>query len=533
MARQISGMSQPWSPDWLYTKQRILFNIGTEQDAGKNHPNSPTAVLVSGPRYSAKSFGCDDRMIRHLWETPNGRFAIINKTLRNTTDSGTQQRLTEYVLPRWIDAGIGFEYTTRDGDGIPGFKTDGRTRTPFCRFSNAWGGESEIRILSVEHDCEIETKLKDSFWSGIRLIELGNFKDPRIFTVSWEQLRMPHLKPWQHLWLADTNPAVEGEESWIYKFWYKRDWSAVTLTGADNNRAQGEEIKRCREKFEKSLRLMEFFLEDNEGLTTDQIEDRKALHSGDPGEYARDVEGKWVAGSGGANRIFADVFSRDIHVIEEDPEKGEKIELSPTTSDLYTGADIGGSVNHGFTIVEKRIVSLNDVEWPVWMFLREIESIGERIKISDLGVEMLRLMTDLEKLYARKFGWTHYADDSALTVYRPTGIGFDNLEILASTHGAINFQGVHKPNGSVLTRQRLLRRLIKEKRCFISSQCPRLIAAIENAATDKDGKVTGIHRHILDAATYVLLMEGAQELAETAFKPTVGDGKPRLVSMRL
>jgi hypothetical protein len=178
-------------------------------------------------------------------------------------------------------------------------------------------------------------------------------------------------------------------------------------------------------------------------------------------------------------------------------------------------------------------VSLNDVEWPVWLALREIESVNERVKLSDLGVEMLALMDGLEKGYNRRFSWIHYADDSALNMYRTTGLGYDYLEILAATDGKIQMQGVHKPKGSVVTRQRILRRLIKEKRFFVSSQCPRIIAAIENAATGKDGEVTGVYRHILDALTYILLMEGSQELAETAFRPNVGSSKPGLVSMKL
>jgi len=521
---------QPWTPN-LFPKQQLLFNTGTADDAGVIHPNSPTAILVSGPRYSSKSFGADHRMIRHLFETPGGRFAIINKTLRNTTDSGTQQRLTEFVIPEWIEANIGFEYTTKDGDGIPGFKTDGRTRTPFCRFTNAHGGESEIRILSVEHDCEIETKLKDSFWSGIRLIELANFKDPKIFTVSWEQLRMPHLKPWQHLWLADTNPAVEGEDSWIYKFWFLRDWSAVTLTGADNNKERGDEIKRCRDKFEKSLRLIEIFLEDNLGLTPDQIEDRKALHSGDPGEYARDVEGKWVAGSGGANRHFADVFSRATHVIEEDIAKGIRIELSPNTNEILGSWDVG-SVNHGIVALEKRFVTIQDREWPVWVCLRELESVGDKIKLEDLAVTALDIFESIPSIYERKLDFRHWSDSSSIDTFRPTGAGYDYLEIMAATDNKIILQGVHKPDGSVETRIRLLRRLLREKRIYVSSLCPRVIYMLENIArgnTLKD-RLTPSLKHIFDALTYAIFMESAADLAEIAFKPSTTGGS-KLISV--
>lgn len=520
----------PWVP-MLYPKQQVVFNLGTEQEAGIPHPECATAAMISGPRYTGKTICIGHRLARHLWETPGARFGILHKTTRNVTDGGVLNDLTDVIFPEWIESGIGFNYTTADGNGIPGPKTDGRTRSIFLRVRNMWGGESELRIIAIEHDCEIEQKLKSSRWSGLWLNELANFKDPRIFTCSYEQLRMVHLKPWQHLWIADTNPSPDGDEAWQYKFFYLRDWSVVQ----NQDEKKKAELDKHIERLKKALVLVEIFLEDNLALTPEEIAVRHALHAGDPGEYDRDVLGKWTKGSGGKNKHFADLFSREIHMIEEDPAKEQFIELAPTTSELLTGWDLGSSINHGVAFLEKRIVNMDGKDWAVWCALREIESIGEQFQLQEIGELALAIIEDdLQKVYKRPLGWRHWTDDSAMNVFRPTGEGYDYLEILAATKGKIAMQGVHKPKGSVETRIRLLRRLLREKRFYVSSQCPRIMAMLENAArgTKADDKVTGNFKHIFDAVTYPIFMESADELAEVAFKPLSSAPKQELITVR-
>lgn len=516
-----------WLPS-LFPKQAQIFNLGTQQEAGDVHPECATAALICGPRETGKTLGVIHRLARHLWETPGAMAAIVHKTTKNVTNSGVANDITRIVFPQWIDANIGFDYTTFDKEGIPGWKTDGLTRTPYLRISNMHGGESEIRVLPVEHDCEIEQKLKSSRWTMIWLNELANFKDPRILTMSYELLRMPYIKKWQHLWVGDCNPAEEGEASWIYKFWYKGDWSGLQFAHDEGKKTENQEhVERLR----RALKLIEVFLEDNLALTPEEISIKKALHQGDPGEYAREVEGKWVKGSGGKNRHFVDLFSREIHVVNEVVD-GEHVELAPTTTDILVGWDLG-SVNHGVSFNEKRIVSINDKEWAVWICLREIEAIGERLKLSEIGEMALAIMEEMQKTYGRRLGFKHWADDTALNTFRPTGEGYDYLEIQAATQGKITMQGVFKPKGSVDTRIQLLRRLLREKRYYVSSLCPCTIAMLENAAkgSTAQDKVTGIYKHIFDSGTYPILMESADDLSTLALKPTTSQAQ-QLISMR-
>lgn len=520
-----------WVPN-LFPKQQEVFNLGTWQDAGTQHPESATAAMISGPRYTGKTIAIGHRVARHLWETPGARCGLLHKTTRNITDGGVLNDLTDVVFPEWIESGIGFDYTTFDGNGVPGPKADGRTRSIFLRVRNAFGGESELRIIAVEHDCEIEQKLKSSRWSMLWLNELANFKDPRIFTCSYEQLRMVHLPPWQHLWIADTNPAPEGTEAWQYKFFYQRDWSVLQFVHDEKKK---EEHQGHVDRLKKALVLVEIMLHDNLALSPEEVSVRHALHSGDPGEYDRDVLGKWTKGSGGRNRHFADVFCHDVHVVQESPNDSDYIALSPSTSEILVGWDLGSSVNHGVVFMEKRIVKIADIEWPVWMALREIESVGEKMKMSDIGERALDILEELKKLYRRPLGFRHWADDTALNTFRPTGEGYDYLEIQAATQGKIVMQGVYKPKGSVELRIRLLKRLLREKRFYVSSQCPGVMSMLENAArgTKSDDKVTGMHKHIFDALTYPIFMESAYELEEIAFKPSKSNRNMDLISVRL
>lgn len=512
--------SEVWTPS-LFPKQQIVFNLGTQQEAGDPHPECATAALLSGGRETTKTIAIGHRLARHVWETPGARAGILHKTTRNVTDGGVLCDLTDIIFPEWIESNIGFDYTTHDGNGVPGFKADGRTRSIFCKIRNAFGGESEIRIIAIEHDCEIEQKLKSSRWSLLWLNELANFKDPRIFTTSYEQLRMFHLKKWQHLWIADTNPAREGEDFWAYKFWYLRDWSVIPFP---HDPKAKEEHEKNLAYLKKALVLQEFFLEDNLAFTPQEIAVKKALHAGDPGEYAREVEGRWVKGSGGKNRHFADVFSRQIHVIEENPKDGKLIELAPTTSELFVGWDLGASVNHGVTFLEKRVVNVGGADWTVWIALREIESIGERIKLQDIALMALEFVDTLPGMYKRTLGFRHWADNSAMDTFRTTGEGYDYLEVQAATKGRIMMQGVYKPDGSVETRIALLRRLIREKRFYVSSQCPRIIDMCENAArgTKLSERVMAPYKHIFDSTTYPIFAESAEELQMMTLSPSTG-----------
>lgn len=506
-----------WTPA-LHEKQSVLFNMGIEDDAKRLHSACPPAILVCGPRKTGKTLGVCHRVCRHLWEVPGARVALISKTIRTMTDGGIWQDLLEIVMPEWIRSGIGFEYTTIGSDKVPGPVRDSVTRTIFFKVRNMHGGESELRLISIEHDFEVKAKLKNTRFSMIWFSELSLFEDPNIFRVSMNQLRMVHLEPWQHIWIADTNPSEKGEDHWAFDFWYRRS------------------LGKNFQQFSDSIKLLEIFLDENTFLTEDEKNFQRSLYSDDPGEYAREVEGKWVKGHGTRGKHFADVFSRNTHVIGGGKEEGDMIDVDKDSSRLFTGWDLG-EVNHAAVALDKRVFLRNGHEVAVWCVLDDLLYLQEQMTIQEFAVEFFDKMKAIEARAGKKFDWQHWSDDSALNMFRPTGATFDYLEVQQATNGEIILSGVAQPKGSVKTRVRIIRKLLREKRLFVSSRCNAVIEMLENleeGETQKDYVKWGKWKHMFDALSYPIFMESADELINLQHSPVASpDSGQRLVSVPL
>lgn len=323
---------------------------------------------------------------------------------------------------------------------------------------------------------------------------------------------MYHLQPWQHLWIGDTNPSDEGEDSWIYNLWYKRRTEILTTNDKD----------KPSDEFALSLRRITFALTDNLLLTEAERVVLKQLYADDPGESAREYDGLWVKGHGNKGKHFSDLFSHSVHVIGDN--ENSMIELHSSTETLYSGWDLGSAVNHAAVLMEKRLIRSQDGEreWPVFSVLDELLYTDEQKTTAELGLEMLDKMRAIEDDYGRQFTWVHYSDDTAINVWRPSSGTFDYLEILSVTDNQIRLLGVPKPQGSVQARVRLLRRLLREHRFYVSASCKGVISMIENCkkgSTTRDYVEWNEHKHMFDAVSYVLFMECAADLEQVLLKP--------------
>jgi hypothetical protein len=532
----------PW--DLLYPKQLKLFNTGIATDAGVEHPDCPTILLLDGPRKAAKTHGVIHRGIRHLWELPGARAALVVKITRSATDGGVWNDIIgSDVLPggemqKWLDAGL-TEYTTQNKFGGPAV-TDSKTRSIYFRIRNMHGGESELRLFNLEHDHDVGPVMKSTCFSMIWFSELTNFRDKNVLKSSWEQLRMPHLKRWQHLWMGDTNPSPEGEDDWIYQFFYKREGIERPNTAKTGG----------MEQYLKSTKRITFFLSDNIGMTEAEREIQRANYADDPGEEARMVDGLWTKGHGNKGKHFADVFSRAVHVVGGGPGEKDQIALSPNTQTLYTGWDLGDTTNHAAGIMEKRIVPTivtldkgtelqrTEVrEVSSWNVIDSMIHIGDEISTTELGTEMLAKMHALDERYTKKFDWIHYSDDTALTRWRPSGATYDYLEIQAATNDEINLTGVSKPAGTLKKRVQLLRKLLRQQRFFVSAKCVEVIAMLEQCrqgAKDDDYVEWGPHKHVFDWISYVLIAELPNEIELESKRPkAIEESESGLVTVRL
>lgn len=485
-----------WHPD-LFGKQWDVFN------------SRKRILLVCGSRKSGKTWSVLHRIVRHLWETPGARIAFFAKSKSLAKDGGTWQDLLEITMPEWRAAGIGFDYTSKDSSGHLGPKTDSMTRAPYFTTTNIHGGESEVRLFSIEHDQEVASKVKGKRFSMIFFSELSMFKDKRILTITLPSLRMPHLLPekgkpdvW-HQWVADTNPDEElGDRSWFYKVWYV------------------ERLQKTHKfkNFQKSLGLLELFMEDNPYVTEDEIEELAATCDGDPALVDSYVKG--IHGEGGRRRhkFFADIFNRNFHVIGGGNGEGDQIDVMETSSTLLTGWDLGLK-NHAAVILDQWHKMMpnprhsrdsnapESIKRPCFSALDEQVYIDEEIDYDEFTHLFLEKMDGLEKRWKRIFNWEHWSDDSSTNVYRPNIGSFDYTQILAASQGRIRLLGVEKGPNSIMARVRILRMLLVQRRLFISARCVKIIDMVKRLRKgDKDSEyvMRDEHKHVFDALTYPL-----------------------------
>lgn len=487
---------KPWHPP-LYKRQFAVYNCYKR------------VLLVSGSRKSGKTISVVHRVIRHLWETDGARVGLFSTTIKTAKDGGVWQDIVDICLPMWLNSNmVGFTdqpiaYTTRNSMNQWGPKSDGQTRTLYFRIRNMWGGESELKLFSLDNENEIKQKLQSTRFSMLYFPELAHFKSRDVYRVGIQQLRMYHLRPDQHMWIADTNPGEEGQDSWIYKLFYEE------RVNPDHK------YPAIRDQLE----LIEFFLEDNIGMT--QLE-RDQLHSDyedDEGEHARMVLGKWVKGHGKLGKAFADVFSEPIHVIPQN------IEIAKETNVLHGGWDIGSGINHAFVMLEKRSYHGH----VIWNIIDEVVSIGEKISTERFGEMCQDVIEGWESFYKRTWEWTHWADPTAVNTFRASADTYDYQEIKKGSKGKIDLEncGATKGEGSIATGLYILRRLLRERRLFVSGNCPHVIAMFNglSRATDAKKVVTDNEfKHAFDALRYVIYMESLQDSA-SAVKPQSVDRK--------
>ena len=476
-------------------------------------------VLVSGSRKSGKTWAVLHRVARHLWETPGATVGVFAKSVKLAKDGGSWQELVDRTMPEWCDANIGCDFTTFDSSGVGGPKTDAVTKTAYFRVRNYWGGESECKLFSIDNDNEVGSKVKNKSFSMIYFVELSMFKDPRILSMTVPQLRMSHLRPppgkpdTNHQWIADTNPDEDlGNRSWFYKVFYQDRCS----TNARLPNESDSDWKDRRDYYD-SMEVIEMFMEENPYLTRQEVIELKMLCRDDQGQYDSHVLG--IHGDGGQKRTrhFAALFKPNIHVVGSSEPDGDQIDVNKNTTVLHTGWDIGSASNHAAGIVDIWTSNIGGVDRSNFSVLDEATSFEEHIKIEDFAHEMTGKMDAIEKANKRTFDWVHWSDDTALNVWRPISGTFDYLEIMRATNQRVVLQGVLKPEGSVKTRVRLLRRLLREERIFVSARCVRVIAMLEECRkgdAEKEFVVWDVHKHTFDWLTYIIYMELLSELME-------------------
>lgn len=523
-----------WLPD-LFGKQWDVFN------------SYDRALLVSGSRYAAKSYSILHRLVRHMWEVPNSRVGIFSRVLKNSKDAGLWKNLHEITLKEWIASGIGIKYTTKDYNDKPGPKVDGTTRTPFFRLRNMYGGESECMLFSLSNDNEAEATLKEREFSLIYFSELSNFSTRSVLSLGRACLRLKGISYDQQQWMADTNPAEEGEHSWIYEAWYIEP----TISYDDYVQRQQKLHKYVPSEEEfteqrEGMRLIEMHAKDNIKLDKRQISELRHMYSYDPALAARFRDGLWVFGGGDESHHFRRFFKPNIHVLGScegpDEDNWEMINPSPACHALITGHDLGETNNHASCIIEKQMASLPTADPKVSLIrahfsvLDELVSIKEFVNLDDFTLEFMRMIEALEKSAGRTFNLDMaYSDSSTLSKWNAASSSFPAEQVEAASNGRLVLIGVNKSQFPPRWRVQILQQLLAFNRLRVSAHCVHTIQMLKDLRKGS-GKLNFVlqsdsNRHIFDALTYALISELREEIV-TASNQNVATRSHLAVSIK-
>lgn len=477
-----------WQPP-ISPKQKALMDLCIG-------PRQKRFVLTSGPRRSSKTIGCEHIVAAKAWLTNRGRISVVSRSVSMGNDGGVWTDLTEGVLNKWIDAGFGMEWVTRP-------RQQGSTHKFYCEVSNIHGNKTHIQLDSLDYDRDVEQRFKNKNYSMIYVPELSFYKTRKTFDTWIECLRGSQWDGKDFLFLADTNPADDGQDSWIYKLWYLFQ--------------QQDKVDAKDRSFRDNLALLEIFIADNPFLSADQIELIHAQYRHSQDMWNRYVLGKWVrANEDGA---FVDVFRPVHHLCGESPTPAEPepVMMLPQEgcSELGVGWDLG-DVNHAAMIVEPVTIERDGSEVTGFKVLDELVWIKHDGSIGDFAEAFVERMEFWERQIGRKIMWQHWSDRSAFDVREPISRLYHHQEVFAASRGRIRLLAAEKTAGSVRLKLNFLRRLLFENRIWINkTNCPHLVETLQGLPKGRQGVALPREhplKHAFDALMYYVAARAFDEM---------------------
>lgn len=488
---------RPWAPD-LFPKQFEVVN------------DRHRRLLVCGPRKTGKSIAICHKILHHLWNTNGAVVGMFTTSYKVATDGGSWTDLIKYAIPQWngLQAGDSpgddpsafFHYTTfirGDEDGGP--KLDAKSRTPFFRIQNRFGGESECRLFSIDNENEIEAKTKQLRFSAVWVIELSTFKTRAIMEMTVMCLRAHNVPLEEQFWIADTNPAEEGREHWAYKVFYE---------DRINPNWPRDEKER---QIQSGLGLIEIFLDDNSKLNPIERSELESLYRDSHDEYQRFVLGLWPDGPVKRREVFGDILTPQ-H-FPDGP-----IDIPRNTEILITGWDMG-AVNSAFIILCRHVE--NGITF--WLVLAELVLIDYEITTKEFTLQCLDKIIAINEFYKSHwplfpgFLWHHWSDNSSTSFYKPQIGDVDAAIVYEASKGQIELQGVDKPDGSVEEDTKMIRTLLREGRMFVGANCPHTRQMLKEIKRGARGQVDAHdkRKHIFDALRYPVRAEWVDDLTSS------------------
>lgn len=474
-------------------------------------PGKPKYVLISGPRFSTKTVGCLHAIADHLWNVKNASFSIVAPTVTAGDDGGCWWLMTEHILPAWINGNFGMKWVNTP-------KQKGTTKKLYCEVTNKWGGKSHLQLDSLQYENEAAVRFKNKMHSGMYVSELSYYKKRKTFDYFIETLRGPDWTDDDLIFIGDTNPAEEGQDSWIYKHWW--------------NFRVDETVDAGAKVIQNQMALMEFTVEDNIFISKERLDEQLARYSHSEDLMARYRFGRWVRAAG--DSVFFEVFRPNFHIVGEyeTPVNRDPEILMPeeNCSELGTGWD-PGEINHAMVIFEEFPLQLPPDKGsrivPAFKALDEVVYIGLEATFSDFMQEVTEKIAEWEGYVGRPVRWINWSDRSAFDKKARLSDIYIHQEVFHYTEGKIRLQAADRSPGTVRQRVDLVKKLLFEGRLFVSrSRCPNLIDSFQslkagkgNIAIEKDSRF----KHAFDAASYYLASMNQTELSYSKRLP---DARP-------
>lgn len=481
-------------------------------------------VLLSGPRLSTKTCGALVCLCDHAWNTDRANIVIVAVSQSAGMESGVWEDLVNTVIPQYMAA-------QREGMGEQCMEWARRPRIasvskkPYCAVTNRFGTHSRISLESLKIEAEVEQRFKAKRYSMMYVPELSNFRNRKTFDIWSESLRMLHLRDDQHLFLADTNPSDEGEDSWIYHVWYlMRQMEYHEYVKHSTDRGLPTLPERTFLSLRNALGLLEFTIEDNIFATQERIDELVARYAHDIDLYNRYIRGMWVKATEGA--LFANVFREGVHVLGEveTPGNPDPLILVPeaSTIELIAGWDPGNSANSGACILEKIQITNEQGRAVVgFKFLDELVVVGVEHTIEEFTERFMERMRWWEERMGRKYLWRHWSDRSVFDMKEPRGNRYYYQLIHAASGGEITLTAADRGPGSVRQRVDLWKRLLFENRLYFSAdRCPQMIVMNKTIKRGVGEFATiqkqSSHKHVFDCASYPVASECYDEIEQAA-----------------
>ena len=488
-------------------------------------------LLLTGPRLASKTIGAEHACMWHLWNTPKAVGMMLGRTVSQNSDSGPWAHLTGSVMPKWVAGDFGMELVTP-------MRSEAITHKLYFEVTNRFYeddpeiGVSRMYLDSLDSESDAENRFKGKYYSLIYWTELSNFKLRKTFDVMQECLRCDWLRPDQQQIIADTNPAEEGTDSWIWKLWYwfrtvdldnLTDDAKEELNLTDVPEEEWEETIMGLRELQSELAVIEFSIDDNIFITAAQKRAQRAKYAHNRDLLDRYYYGKWIRAAG--DGIFSEVFRPEIQLIGQDSTPSEPEYALPELDciELGGGADIGRR-NTAIAFIEpiQMLITEETKDGPKqfiktgFKILDEYVSLGQQQRMGEIAEEVLEKHDFWSGHCGKPPLWRYISDNSAFSpdlnetdeakeLYRLTN-GIIELESIIERVPSFHGQSI-KGHGAVERRISMMQKLLFENRILVNAvKCPNTVEMLTSIRRNAAGKLstTNIFKHIFDAISYYI-----------------------------